>query len=440
MGSFISGMNLGVYNSAPDNISATLDWGSNKDYFIPTMNAMMHFGATFGALSAGPLATKKGRRQAILILDIITIIASAFFLIPFTPTFAIGRFLSGFIAGGFCVLSPLFIFEFAPVSISGRIGSLIQLNITLGIVFMYALALPLPTGGYKSNDLNYWWMFMFALQSVFALFQLFLMLMKFKYDTPVWLLEQNRREEAERSLRQYYDDQSAASALVRLEKSIQKSKEEAGESSYADLLCCRKGHSKSFRIGIMLNFIQQWCGINAILGYSTSIFSEFGSEFVARVFTVLIGLVNMGATLILFPAVNKYGRKPMLWIGSLGMAACLIFDGIFSGPVDATVGPPLAFILIYIVFFETSAGPLCWIVCGEILAPKAMSICLGMNWASATAVVFLFPIMVNAFSMTYTFFFYAGICLISVPYLWFDLIETKGRDKQDLKTEFSKLR
>ncbi|CAG9311197.1 unnamed protein product [Blepharisma stoltei] len=288
--------------------------------------------------------------------------------------------------------------------------------------------------------MNYWWMFMFALLSVFAILQLFLILTKFKYDTPVWLLEQNRRKDAEASLTQYYDNENEPIALSKLEQNIAKAKQEAGESSYADLLCCRKGHSKIIRIGVMLNLIQQWSGINAIIGYSTTIFSEFGNKFIARVFTVVVGLVNMAATLILFPAVNKFGRKPMLLVGCLGMAVCLILVGMFSGPVEGSSGPPLVFILLYIVFFEISVGPLIWIVCGEICSPKVMSICIGTNWASVTAVVFLFPIMANAFTMTYAFLFYAGICILSIPYLWLDLIETKGKTKADLKMMFSKLR
>mmetsp|Transcript_19942 Transcript_19942/g.19975 ORF Transcript_19942/g.19975 Transcript_19942/m.19975 type:complete len:256 (+) Transcript_19942:668-1435(+) len=213
------------------------------------------------------------------------------------------------------------------------------------------------------------------------------------------------------------------------------------EPTYKDLLCFKKGYSKMMRLGFMLNILQQWSGINAILSYSTTIYSGFGGgKFLARVLTFITGLTNMVATLLVFPLIDKFGRKVLLWTGNLGMAVCLFLMGLFSDYIDAGVGPPLAFILVFLFFFEISSGPLCWVYCGEILAAKAMSLCVGTNWLCVFGVVFLFPIMSSGFGASGTFFFYSGICLFGAIYLMFDIVETRGISKPEIKVMLAKYR
>lgn len=395
LGSFVFGYTLGVFNSSQPNVASTLGWGGDKDLWIQIMSAIMPLGAMFGALSGGPIASKFGRRKALMFNDLIAIIGAGVIIVPFTALFAIGRFITGYAAGSFAALCPLYINEITPPEISGKVGGLIQLNVTLGIVVAYAICLPLPTGDFEDHPFNYWWMAAFAFGGVFALTQLLCLLFVYKQETPLWLIENNKRDEAFKSLMQIYTETGASNVLVIMEANLGKrsvnelsesgssrgsiSKQPEPEPTYADLLFFRKGYSKMMRLGCMLNFIQQWSGINAILSYSTEIYGHFGGVFVARLLTFVTGFINMCATLAVFPIVDKYGRKPLLWIGNLGMAICLFLMGLFSKYIDAGLAPPLIFILLYIVFFEMSSGPLCWIYCGETLAARAMSICVGVN-------------------------------------------------------------
>lgn len=116
----------------------------------------MPFGGLFGALFSGSLANKIGRRKALMLVDIINIFGCVFFIIPETISFAIGRFITGYTAGSFSVLSPLYISEISPPDIMGTIGSLCGLALAFGIMVAYAMALPLPTSNYGSDELNCW--------------------------------------------------------------------------------------------------------------------------------------------------------------------------------------------------------------------------------------------------------------------------------------------
>ena len=154
-GSFIFGYNIGAFASCQDNVSAALDWGDTKDTLIMIMSAMMPFGAMFGALTSGIIARKYGRRKALMLTDLITIFGSGIIVIPYTATFGLGRFVTGFAAGSFACLVPLYINEVAPVEVAGKVGGIVQFQVSFGIVIAYAVALPLPTGDYNSNPLNY---------------------------------------------------------------------------------------------------------------------------------------------------------------------------------------------------------------------------------------------------------------------------------------------
>jgi MFS family permease len=147
------------------------------------------------------------------------------------------------------------------------------------------------------------------------------------------------------------------------------------------------------RIALTLNFLQQWSGINAILSYSTIIFENFAPNLrFARFFTFLAGLVNMVATLSVFPLVDKYGRRSLLLIGELFLAITLLLTGLCTTifPEEVSNYLTLVLILVFLVFFEMSIGPLVWVYCGESLYNKAMSLAIGMNWINVFLVIVLF--------------------------------------------------
>lgn len=154
MGSFLTGFNQGIFNTCQENVAATLAWGSEKDSLIALFSAMNPLGSIFGGLLAGPISSIYGRRGAMLICSMVAIIGSLITIIPTTATFGIGRFISGIISGAFLTIPPLYISEFAPADMSGKVGCLCQMNFALGIAVSFALGLPLPTGNYKNDPFN----------------------------------------------------------------------------------------------------------------------------------------------------------------------------------------------------------------------------------------------------------------------------------------------
>jgi MFS transporter, SP family, major inositol transporter len=448
-GSFIFGYNIGVFTSSQPNVSATLGWGSQKDLFITMMSSFVPLGAMFGALSSSYIAKKYGRRKSLMLIDILTFIGAGIIVVPFTATFAIGRLVNGFCAGSFACLVPLYINETAPLEVSGKVGGIVQFQVTFGIVISYALALILPTGSYNSNPLNYVWVALFAFQALFALIQLLVFTVSIKNETPGWLIEKGKYDEALNSLKDVYDEETAAKILRRLEDNNKKSMVEMGvdstkrgdeEPSYSEILMCKNKLGKMIRLGCFINFFQQFSGINAILTYSTAIFANIGGGlFLSRVFTLIVGIVNMASTLAVFPLIEKAGRKKLVMVGGIGMTVCLFCMGFFSGVFQAAgPAPPIIFIMLFIVFFEGSIGPICWIYCGEILPARAMSVCIFVNWFSAFIVILTFNIIVSAISMSGAFFLYAGLNLLGTIYFCFDMVETKGLDKAEIRKIMTK--
>jgi MFS transporter, SP family, galactose:H+ symporter len=443
-GSFVFGYNIGVFTSSQPSIAAALGWGGDKELLIMLMAAMMPFGAMFGALGSGVLARRLGRRKALMLTDLITLVGVGAIVIPTTPTFAIGRFVTGVAAGSFASLVPLYINEVVPTEIGGKVGGIVQFQVTFGIVIAYALALALPTGNYKHTSLNNLWIGLYGFQAIFVLIQLFMYVSVYRRETPNWLMENMRHDMALDSLREVYCEEEALKIVKRMENEAKKSTVEMGtgnedsyveEPTFAEIIKCKNNLGKMIRLGCMLNFFQQFSGINAILTFGTTVFASVSSgTFMARIFTLIMGIVNMVATLSVFPLIEKTGRKRLIVIGGAGMAFCLFLMGFFSSVLsDAGPIPPILFIMLFIVFFEASLGPVCWIYCGEILPAQAMSICVFINWFSAFIVILTFQIIVDLIGMPATFFVYAALNGLGVVYFFCDMVETKGLSKMQIR-------
>ena len=283
----------------------------------------------------------------------------------------------------------------------------------------------------------------FAFQSFFALLQFLIFFTLHKHDTPKWLCENLKFDQALQSLKQVYCETEALEIVNSLEESYKKSLIELGtddifktndDPTYSEILGCKKNLGKMIRLGCFLNFFKQFSGINAILSYSTTIFGKIGGgTFLARVFTLIIGLVNMASTLAVFPVIGKVGRKRIILLGGIGMTLSLSLMGFFCTTFKSFIPAHIIFIIIFIVFYEGSIGPVCWIYCGEILTTRAMSVSVFVNWLSTFIVVFTFPVIMDVIQINGAFFLYSGLNLIGTVYFFFDMAETKGLNKAQIK-------
>ena len=443
LGSFAFGYNAGVVNSTLEVLAVVFNWGDYTEILTAVIAGVMPFGAMISSILAGNLSNRIGTRRALMISNFITLIGAVITIVPFTLTFGIGRFVSGLSVGIYATLVPLYINETSPTQMSGKMGTLVQIQITSGIVMSYVLALVLPTGDYKSNPLTCWWMVMFGFQGVIAVFQFLLFLCVYKLETPVWLWNRNLKEEALESLKQVHTEQSAYQALNRMDTAENHDGDltaplvsaKGYDPLYSELLLCKQNSSKLMRLGYLSNFFQQLSGINAILTFSTNIFGVLGGGvFMSRIYTLVVGTLNMLPSLATGPLVDKFGRKVILVLGCVGMAVCQLFSGFLAGPFsDSSIVFSLSCILVFIFFFAISIGPICWLYCGEILTPRAMSVCTSFNWLCNTIALFTFPPLKASMGMPIVFWIYSGICAVGFVYFTLDMLETKGLNKQEVQ-------
>ena len=441
IGAFVMGYNIGVFTSCQPCVAATLGWGSSAELLVPIMTAVCFIGGFFGSLFSGNLK-KFGRRKAIMLADWVTIVGSCIVIIPFTPCFAIGRFILGFASGMFNTLCPLYINEKTPKEMSGKVGAIFQVYGCAGVFVAYTLALALPTGDYNTDPMNYWWMFMFSWQGLLGLAHFLMFKVYFRLDTPVSLLDRGLNEKAVRSLCEVYPKNDALKMICQdddkgsfLSYDSSPTAAKRLEHSYSQLLFCKDGRAKMMRLGIMASVVQEFSGIIPLLAYLTTIFNSFGGGvFLSRSLTAVSGLVKILSVMAVLPFIDKWGRRPIFIWGSIFMGVFTALVGVFSDFVQTSYIVPFLLIELFLVAYEASSGPLCWIYTGEILCPKGMSIAISSNWLFMTTTALTFPFLIDLFGLGITFFIYGGLNFILALYCWVEFIETKGLDKNAIQS------
>jgi sugar porter (SP) family MFS transporter len=443
LSSFYWGYYLGVLSTPFDNIAETLGWGSNKQVFEAVFSALFPLGAAFGAIIGGSKTKTIGRRKVLIWAALFGIASSIIHAIPFTVTFAIGRFLCGIAGGVMAAVPSIYVLEISPTEVSGKTGIIIQFMVTFSILVSYILGLPLPVGG-SSDPMNEWWIFMILFPVLSSSLQLLLFTCVYKHEPAVWLISQGRTEEASAAAKYFYTEEQAHAYIVKLTResegksveltSDKKSVDEKEEDvTFAQLLKCSGKYKKMMVLGITLQLIQQWCGINAVINYSGVIFAQISGPFMARVYSCVLGLVNMVGTLGGVPFVDRAGRRPLMIIGCAGMMSshlCLGLLSILNAP--AIIG--VVIVCIFIIFFGISMGPLTWLYCGEIMNDKGVAIAVAVNWVSAAVVELTFPFLILP-GMFVAFFLYGSVCAAGLLFCWLVVKETKGLSKQEIKTQ-----
>ena len=436
--SFLFGYTLGVFNTSSENVGATLGWGSLQTTYTALFSTIMPVGATVGASCTGTLMNRYGRRKSTIISCAIMIFGSAGSSIPYTFIFGIGRFSCGVAAGMAMAIPPSFVNEIAPDQIMHMAGPSVQISICVGMLVAFAIGIPLPVSHMDSNYFNYWWMFMFALPGILAAYQAWYFLWIFKFDTPFWLMMNNQEELSMSVLRVIYAEESIDLGFRKASHGLNRSviseleKSELEKTPGYKIIFTRKKYRKMLRNGIVLSILQQFSGIIATTFYSTSLFKQInGDMFMSRIYTTIMGLVNLISSLFSIYLLSNYGRKPLLIYSQMIMAAVLGYLGL-SYYLQA---PPLAsvFGIIFFAFiFSYSLGATLWTYYGEALLEKIIGLAGSINLICMCAVSAAFPISVENLGLPSTFFFFAGCMVIGVIYSCIDLIETKDKVKSDI--------
>ncbi len=388
--------------------------------------ASLAIGCIIGCIIAGGLSDKYGRKPSLLTAAAIFAISSIFMgIAPSLPAFITGRFFAGIGVGMASMLSPMYIAEISPASLRGRMVSINQLTIVLGIVITHLVNYSLKNLGPDA------WRWMFGSGAIPS--TLFLLGVLFIPESPRWLVKEGKDKNSLTILKRIGGEDYASESLSEIKKSIMGEK----TINYKELL--GKTLLRILLIGIGLAIFQQWCGINVVFNYTAKIFESIGADRSEQLLqAVYIGIVNLIFTIIAISLVDKLGRKPLMLFGAGGLAILyLIIAYILKINAGKVLSP---FILAAISTYALSLAPVTWVLISEIFPNKirgrATSIAVIALWGAYAVLVWTFPVISEKLGNNSAFYIYSLICLLGFLFILFKVKETKGKTLEEIEKEF----
>jgi SP family arabinose:H+ symporter-like MFS transporter len=396
-------------------------------------------GCILGVSMSGKLSDKYGRK-IILILSAVLFLSSALgcMLSDSFTVLILFRLVGGLGIGVASMVSPLYISEFAPSRYRGMMVSMYQLALTIGIVLAYFSNAYLAnhTGDVFGSTATQKifsdevWRAMLGLGALPA--GIFLISLFLVPESPRWLMSVGKKERAYEILINI-DGIEAAKNEIKSFDSLQETQENTG---FKELFT--PVYRRALWIGLLLPFLSQICGINAVIYYGPRILEQAGFTLNnALGGQVTIGLVNVVFTFVAIFTIDKWGRKPLLFVGIGGAVISLIIIGCLFA-LNITSGPwILIFILAFIACFAFSFGPVCWVVIGEIfpnaIRGKAMALATLSLWIGNFLVGQLTPLMLERVGSAGTFWIFAVCCSPALYLTWKLIPETKGKSLENIE-------
>lgn len=395
-------------------------------------------GCIIGGSIGGLISQSIGRRNGLLVAAVLFTISAIGSALPeafnFMGVEAISSLIFYRIVGGVGVglasmLSPMYIAEIAPSNMRGRLVSLNQFAIIFGMLVVYFTNYFIASGG-DSQWLNtVGWRWMFASELVPA--AIFLTMLFFVPKTPRFLMLKGQQAKAMGVLEKLYGPEVAAVEMKQISDSLVV--RSAPWLSYGALVLV---------IGILISFFQQAVGINVVLYYAPEIFRTMGLGTDASLLqTIIVGIINLTFTVVAIMTVDRFGRKPLMIIGALGMAVSMFALGMTFYMESVGIGA-LVFMLLYTASFAMSWGPVAWVLLAEIFPNNirgAMSIAVAVQWLSNLAVSWTFPIMnenpwlTGLFNHGFAYWIYGAMGVVAAIFIWRVVPETKGRSLEDME-------
>ena len=401
--------------------------------------AVALLGCIIGVGFSGILADKFGRK-ATLFLSALLFAASAFgcTIAPEHVTLILSRLVGGLGIGVASMLAPLYISEISIPQYRGRMVTLYQFAITVGILAAYysnSLLLSWSHTLATQNEFLRWivvsevWRGMFGVGVIPAV--VFFVLLFFIPQSPRWLMAQGYPDKARAILARVTNEAQAARDVEEIQATLTK---ETG--SVRQLL--EPGLRRALFLGISIAVLSQLTGINVIIYYGPRIFAEAGFD-LGESFNsqVIIGIINVVATVLAIWKIDHYGRKPLLLSGVIGMMIALICIGGFF--LTGAHGSALLviFILLYVTFFAFSFGSVTWTLLSEIypthIRGRAMSIATLSLWCGTFVIGQAFPWLLETFGGSGAFFLFALMCVPAIIIAWKLLPETKGKTLEEIE-------
>jgi MFS transporter, SP family, arabinose:H+ symporter len=401
-------------------------------------------GCLIGAVLAGNLSDRYGRKRLLVLSALLFAISSIGTGSASTfSTFVSWRITGGVAIGLASALSPLYIAEVAPAEFRGRLVSVNQLTIVIGILLAqivnWLIAKPVPPDATPVKILNSWngqvgWRWMFGVTAIPA--ALFFIGMLLVPESPRWLAKRGLHDRARRILGRIGGSSYADQAMAEIDATL------ATEHKTGIRELFGAGVAKPLLLGVVLAVFQQWCGINVIFNYAEEVFSAAGFKISDMLFNIVVtGTVNLVFTFVAMATVDRFGRRILMLAGSAGLAVIYVLLGAaYHAHIQGVY--TVALVVAAIACYAMSLAPVTWVVISEIFPNRirgtAVSVAVAALWIASFILIITFPELNGRFGAAGTFWIYAGVCVLGFFFIRSRLPETKGKTLEEIEGTWSR--
>ena len=445
LGGFLFGFDTAVINGAVGALQKTFNSSSAMTGFAVS-SALL--GSALGAFIAGPIADRQGRIKTMIVASILFTLSAIGSGMPFGIwDFMFWRALGGIAVGMASVIAPAYIAEVAPAHLRGRLGSLQQMAIVVGIFIALLSDYFIALGAGGSAEGQFWfgvsawrWMFWSEIPPA-VLYGVAALTIP---ESPRYLVARGRNQQAANVLAKVVGGDVDAKVQEIAQTVLTERKPQ-----FSDLLSRSGGLLPIVWVGMGLSILQQFVGINVIFYYSSILWQAVGfSERNSLLITVITSVINIVTTLIAIATVDKFGRKPLLLLGSIGMTLTLgtlavVFGNAAINPATGNPTLPgtsgiiaLLAANLYVVFFGFSWGPIVWVLLGEMFNNKiraaALSVAAAIQWIANFLVSTTFPPLLKTFGLGAAYGLYTIAAAISIFFVVLLIKETKGKELEQM--------
>jgi MFS transporter, SP family, sugar:H+ symporter len=444
IGGFLFGYDSGAVNGTQEGLRNAFNLGEGGLGF--TVGSLL-IGCFIGAFFAGRLADLMGRRNTMMLAAVLFLVGAILQGVAESHLlFLTARIMGGMAVGAASVLSPAYISEVAPAAIRGRLTTLQQIMIITGLTAAFLVNYFLAAGAGASTE-QYWlgiaaWRWMYLMQALPA--AIFLVALLFIPESPRYLVSKGRDEKARAVLTSLFGSDVAGAKLQEIRATFS----EDHRPRLSDLKAPGGGIRPIVWAGILLAVFQQLVGINVIFYYGATLWQLAGfTEDQSLQINIVSGAVSIAACFLTIALIDRIGRKPLLLIGSAGMAVTLfaMVYAFANGTLDPAGNLQLSSGLgtlaliaanLYVIFFNVSWGPVMWVMLGEMfpnqIRGSALAVAGFAQWFSNYLIAQSFPIMAAALGLAVSYSFYAVSAVISFFLVQKFIHETKGKELEDM--------
>lgn len=447
IGGFLFGFDSGVINGTVDGLQRAF----NSDSVGTGFNvASMLLGCAVGAFFAGRLADVFGRRTLLIVAAVLFLVSAwGSGIATGSLEFVLYRIVGGLAVGAASVMSPAYIAEVSSARYRGRLATVQQIAIIGGLfaAFLSNYLLARVAGG---STAEFWggyqaWRWMFWIEIAPA--ALFLVALFAIPESPRFLVARGRLVQAERVLVRLYGDAAGRRKLEEIRQSLAADQH---RPKFSDLVSKVTGRVRPIVwVGIGLAVFQQLVGINVVFYYGAVLWQAVGfSENDALLINVLSGALSIGACIVSLLLVDRIGRKPLLWIGSAGMAVTLaaVTAAFATGTLaddgrlvlsDSMGVLALVAANLYVIFFNASWGPVMWVMLGEMfpnqIRGSGLAVAGLFQWGANFLITWTFPMLLAGIGLAGAYGLYAAAAALSVVFVLRYVHETRGRELEQME-------